>query len=333
MASITLCVPGTAICKTIDRMQIDTGSVGVRVNASALAGLPLPAVLNDGGYPAAECMNFLTVNVWGAVRSADVSLAGETARSLPIQVISDPAIPSGAASGCSALRELPGENGVIGIGYRQQDCGFTCTATTNRYYSCPPGNAACGQYKMKLDTQVSNPVMAFASNNNGVIFQLPAIPESGASSLTGAVIFGIGTQGNNTLSGLTVLPVTAQTGAITAWINGAAYAQSLVDSGTQSIMFNDNTIPTCANGRFCPDTTVTRSVTLQSATGFPSKSFTFPVVNAATQPLGAAANNVAEAYASTDKAILGLPFFYGKTIAFGMSGANTSLGVGPYVAL
>lgn len=334
MASITFCTPGSATsCVTVDKMQIDTGSVGVRVNASALAGLALPSVLNDAGYPAAECLSFLDSNVWGAVRSADITLGNEVAKSLPIQVISDTGIPSASASGCTASASLSGINGVIGVGYKAQDCGFTCTATTNEYFSCPPGATKCGPYKLPLTSQVANPVMGFAADNNGVIFDLPAIPTEGASTVTGALVFGIGTQGNNTPTGLTVMPVASQTGAMNVTLNGVVYPQSIVDSGTDRVVLADSGIATCSSGRYCPPATVTESASLSGVSGSQSKSTSFPIVSANTQKAGYA-NYVADSMTfNSSQVILGLPFFYGRTIAFGYVGANTSLGVGPFVAL
>ena len=51
---------------------------------------------------------------------------------------------------------------------------------------------------MPLAQQVVNPVTKFAVNNNGVIVQLPPVTTSAASA-TGTLVFGIGTQSNNTL--------------------------------------------------------------------------------------------------------------------------------------
>ncbi|WP_455289939.1 DUF3443 family protein [Cupriavidus necator] len=335
MASITICEPGTANCRTIDNMLIDTGSVGVRVKASVLAGLLLPAVLNDAGYPAAECLTFASATVWGAVRSADVQMAGEVARNLPLQVTSDPSIPSGDASGCPAQAGLAGENGIIGIGYNAQDCGFACTVTTNRYYSCPPGKSSCSQYKMTLGTQVANPIMAFNSpNNNGVIFSMPSIPDGGAAKVTGTLIFGIGTQANNTVGGLTVLPV-SQVGTLSVILDGIAYPKSKVDSGTNYSLLPDPSLPTCTSGGyFCPPTTTARALVVQGANSAVTKETSLTIVNRSSQMSGAGASNVVHYYdLGKQSALLGLSFFYGKTIAFGMNGANTSVGVGPFVAL
>src|SRR5579859_3216448 len=48
--SVTVCHPGTSNCATINNIQVDTGSQGLRILASALpAGLPLAAVASGSG--------------------------------------------------------------------------------------------------------------------------------------------------------------------------------------------------------------------------------------------------------------------------------------------
>ena len=51
-----------------------------------------------------------------------------------------------------------------------------------------------------LAQQVQNPATLFAADNNGVIVELPAVsvPET---SVSGSLVFGIGTQANNGLNG------------------------------------------------------------------------------------------------------------------------------------
>src|SRR5690349_12125495 len=42
--SVTICIPGTATCQTIDQVLLDTGSSGLRIAASALrSGMDLPS--------------------------------------------------------------------------------------------------------------------------------------------------------------------------------------------------------------------------------------------------------------------------------------------------
>ncbi len=132
---------------------------------------------------------------------ATVHVGGEVASAVSIQVIDDgqspsPAVPASCSSNGSSLNSIDAfdANGVLGVGLFLQDCGSACsgTATNGVYYSCnPAGN--CVSSVLALANQVSNPVAGFASDNNGVILQLPAIDASGAVSATGYLVFGIDT--------------------------------------------------------------------------------------------------------------------------------------------
>ena len=100
-ASVTICVPGTSNCQTIGGILIDTGSIGLRILASAVT-IPLPAQNNASGVPTGECLAFVDGSViWGPVRTADVRLAGEQASSAPIQLIGGDAF-STVPGGCSS---------------------------------------------------------------------------------------------------------------------------------------------------------------------------------------------------------------------------------------
>src|SRR5216684_9220226 len=94
--SLTVCVPGTSTCQTIDGVLVDTGSSGLRLLSSALT-LALPQQNTAGGNPVVECLPFLGSYTWGPVRTADVQMAGEKASAVPIQVLSDTdfKVPSG----------------------------------------------------------------------------------------------------------------------------------------------------------------------------------------------------------------------------------------------
>ncbi len=56
--SVTVCVPGTSSCETINNILVDTGSYGLRILASALS-LSLPAQTDGAGNPIAECAPFV----------------------------------------------------------------------------------------------------------------------------------------------------------------------------------------------------------------------------------------------------------------------------------
>ncbi len=65
--SVTICVPGTSTCQTIDNIQVDTGSQGLRILASALnPSMALPLVTATGSTAAiGECTVFGTGYTWG----------------------------------------------------------------------------------------------------------------------------------------------------------------------------------------------------------------------------------------------------------------------------
>src|ERR1700682_6515215 len=57
-ASITVCVPGSTVnCQTIQDVQVDTGSSGLRVLASQIT-LSLPQITDSSGNPIGNCVTF-----------------------------------------------------------------------------------------------------------------------------------------------------------------------------------------------------------------------------------------------------------------------------------
>ena len=86
--SVTVCLPGTGTCQTIDHIVVDTGSVGLRLMASVVT-LSLPALTDASSRPLAECLQFASGTTWGSVATADVKLptSGERATSVNVQLI------------------------------------------------------------------------------------------------------------------------------------------------------------------------------------------------------------------------------------------------------
>ena len=209
--SVTVCVPNTTTCQTIDHILVDTGSSGLRLLSSAGGGeltIPLPPQNDSSGNPLAECLVFLDGFTWGNVAAADITIAGEQASSVRLQVIipstSSPAVGPNCSSQTTGPNEgnsvsALGANGILGVGLFQQDCGQACVSSPppNAYYDCP--SSGCNPTTVTLANQVSNPVIFFPSDNNGVLISLPAVPNGGLPTVNGTLIFGIGTQSNNAL--------------------------------------------------------------------------------------------------------------------------------------
>ena len=91
--SVTVCVPGsTTSCQTIGGILVDTGSSGLRILSSALTISPTQQK-SANGDAIAECVPFVDGFTWGPVQMVDMKIAGEQAKSLPIQVIDGQASP------------------------------------------------------------------------------------------------------------------------------------------------------------------------------------------------------------------------------------------------
>jgi len=350
-ASVTLCVPGTANCQTIDHVFIDTGSFGLRILKSALT-LPLA---QEGNL--VECAQFVSFFTWGPVMMADVKMAGEVASNIPVQVIGDTSTgfgniptacqkssPGGAADTLQTL----GANGLIGVGSFIQDCGSACTSSTapGFYYSCPTA-ATCAGTTVSLAQQVPNPVAMFAADNNGVLIQLPMISSaSGQSSASGTMIFGIGTQTNNGLGNATIFQMD-EFGNFTTVYKGVSYPGSFVDSGSNGIFFLTTALtgmPDCGGtltGFYCPPATTPFSTTTEG-TNSTSETVSFNAANVDQLFTG---SNTAFNDVTGDNSICfvnttttapcfdwGLPFFFGRNVFTAIEGRSTPAGSGPYWA-
>jgi hypothetical protein len=306
--TVTVCTPGsTTACVIIDHVFLDTGSIGLRVFASAVGSLGLPALTvpadatsSTPAGPAAECYPFVLGAVWGPLARADVHIGGESALALPIQVIAD-ASPAALAPPSQCVAAANGgllsttasmqANGILGIGMLPYDCGQACAAGNyaggfTMYYSCPGGSASCVAAAVPATSQMHNPIASFepgaggVANDNGSIVVLPAVPELGASLVKGRLVFGIGTQTNNQL------PVSAKIYSVdpnpasanylyqTTSVDLKTFSSSYVDSGSNALFFDDTAIAMgcrsssgSTGGWYCPSSVVRKTATITGSDG------------------------------------------------------------------
>jgi hypothetical protein len=347
--SVTVCVPGsTTSCQTIDHIQVDTGSYGLRLLAPVLT-LTLPVETLASGGSLAECTQFVDGFSWGPIATADIQIAGETAKSVPVQVIGDSRftnIPT-ECSGTGGTEEDTvstfGANGILGIGPFESDCGDCDTATHGLYFAC---TTSCTDTTVPDNLQIPNPVTHFAVDNNGAIVVLPSVAAGGASNVMGSLIFGIDTQSDNASGTQTVLTVD-DNAELLVMFNGQTFANSFIDSGSNGIYFADSSITTCTAppsdptsqivNFYCPASTLTLPVTIQGLNGTMTNNLTFGVGNAITM----LEDTDFDAYPQLAGTLpagnagsfdYGLPFFYGKRVAIAVQGATTTVGMGPYIA-
>lgn len=357
--TVKVCAPGsTTACATIDHVFLDTGSIGLRLLRSTVAGLNLPAV-TAGGSAVVECYPFVIGAVWGPMARADLTIGGEVASNLPLQLIDDssPAQPAATAD-CQAaangdLLNTVGKlqaKGVLGVGMLRYDCGLLCergdySSGYTLYYRCDAAGA-CQPAAVPAEQQVQNPVTLFAVNNNGSIVALPALGATGASVARGRLVFGIGTQTNNQLPvGAAVLrvetdPARADYLYVKTTLGGTAYDYSYIDSGSNGYFFDDpglslNCVGAGKGGTwYCPATAQPRSAVISDGTGAQS-TIDFSIAN--TDVLFASANTAfatlggAAGAANPGAFVWGLPFFYGRSVYTAIWGQALA-GNGPWYA-
>jgi hypothetical protein len=353
--TVTICAPGsTTNCQNIDHVKVDTGSIGLRIVSSVLSttlAAALPQEIDPAlqSSPIAECAA-PTYNIpnlvvwWGPVKHADVSISGETASNVAIQVIGDPAypdVPCPSALTREDTVQTLGANGVLGVGPFAYDCGADCTSSgtkTGIYYACLDGT--CTGTTVPLIEQMTNPVAQLATDNNGVIVELPAVPDVGAATASGALVFGIGTQSNNGLGNATVLAADASLGSILIDYKSDMYLTGFINSGLSQNLIYDSSINVCASGAvagsYCPPTPLSLSATLEDINGAQQTTVSFAIANATTQfadnPAFTAFNNLAKTGAQGEFHF-GLPFFFGHNVFVAIDGKTTPGGItGPYIA-
>ncbi len=345
--SVTVCVPSSSNCQTIDGILVDTGSYGLRLLSSNGGGaltVPLPDQMGSDGNPIGECAPFVSGLTWGPVAAADITISGEKASNLPVQVIDGTfaTLPQQcAAFGVPEQETLSGQNGlgangILGVGPLVQDCGSQCTQTGSSnpalYYDCAGGS--CTVTAEALAQQVQNPVAAFATDNNGVIVELPSVPNP-TGSVTGSLVFGIGTQSNNALSDATVFPIDSNVEFSTGF-EGQTY-QAFVDSGSNAYFFLDSgttSLPECSDNSsfYCPGSNTGLSAT-PAASGAGSETVKFTIGNADSlfsDPNAFVFPTLGGPNSGTFD--WGLPFFFGRNVYTAINGKSTSGGQGPYWA-
>ena len=337
--TVTVCMPGSAnACQVIDHVIVDTGSSGLRLLAEAFT-LPLPAVADSRNQPLLNCAQFIDNSyLWGPVVSADLYIAGEKASNLPLQLAGDntaPAVPAACSIGGVSKGSITalGANGVLGIGHLLQDCGSACaTQTMNGFYYSASGSAVADA-AVPVSKQIQQPIALFATNNNGSIITLPSVPDPGAAVVRGALVFGIGTQANNSQSLPNLLAVN-RNGYFTTAYQGRTLSKSFFDSGSNGLFFGVSDFPICAVEWYCPAANTPLQATNTGTNGV-ARTANFSVSNAAALFADASSTAFSTLAAPVGNDVnfdFGLPFFYGRPVATAIEGRRTPAAVGPYVA-
>ncbi len=324
--SVTVCVPGTMRCQTVDNILLDTGSTGLRIYKSAHVGLNLPYVTSPAGKKIYESYYFAGGEAdWGSVRVADVRMGGELAKNVPIQ------FNVRARSASSTSTRLSGEvnfNGIFGIGP---------TSAENE-----AGNFAecAGSKCAHIDRQnipllhrlgVYNPIDQFLVNNTGFSIEFPNVPAP-AKSINGILTFGVNTTSNNRLAP-SAPHFPAYGGNEICFIYYERFVPSVaIDTGTPRYMFPVNRdIRHCATsmGTDCGLEKIKFVLPSEPTLKHESVYLSFDDTDA---PQYLVNPYRATAELKDQEPILGLPFFFGKRIVFEYS-HNPQNGITGYISI
>ena len=349
--SVTVCDPGTTNCQTVNDILLDTGSYGLRIFKQAITGLALSRVAG-GASSLNECINFADGSaLWGPVRSASVQLGAEPPVLVPIQVMD---ASSGDPSWCSPLCAdgtgqgcLPdpdpvsaGFTGILGVGSLVADCGDDCAqqAQNGQYFRC--AGSSCVPTAVAGANQVQNPVAGLPQDHNGVVVRLAGVPLGGASASTGLLIFGVGTQANNSSVPQTVIS-TDLNGYFTTGFAGALNRNSFLDTGSNALYFA-SALPICSSdpnnpplaGWYCASAATPLSAVIDSTLTAQTGVVHFNIGNYTSLTAGASEvfSEIGGSEAAGSGFDWGLPFFLGKSVFIGINGKGSNLGTGPFVA-
>ena len=361
--SVTICKPGSAtLCKTIDHVLVDTGSVGLRLLASEVPSqLQLNAAQSTSGNVLLGCANFLDGSfAWGPLALADVKLGGLIASNTSVQLVGHSVYDSFQTQCSSAGDPIItasdlGAKGILGVGLSKQDCGSACelqgrrNVRNGKYFSCV--NDACTSVtgtSLASDKQLQQVVARFPTDNNGFAIQMDRVPDAGAATATGKMIFGLGTRTNNKFPALQPIATSSQGylyGVLSSnsQLTGGNFASTFLDTGSNGIFF-DASLPNCTypndSGFYCPISDVVFNVALSSSSvvlGQAKAGFTLSNAAALFNKGHAALPTLGGSLNASGLLDLGLPFFYGKTVVIGIegmpaTGVGTSTATGPFYA-
>lgn len=347
-ADVKICAPAsTDNCAVIPHLLVDTGSVGLRVLASALNAAnssllaALPQTSTAASSVVGECLPFTSGTTWGGVRSADLhwggtGYGGTTVANLPLQVIGDTdphvaTVPSACSNQGAPMQTAAklAANGILGIGLFAQDCGAYCAQSTSTpapiYYACTNAGS-CNAISLATAWQIQNPVAAAATDNNGTLISLPS---GAAAQASGLLVLGIGSRANNAVPAASTILATDATGNFTASFNGNTLPKSFLDSGSTANFMPTSgavSLPECTSaplantGYLCPGSSLTLLAdnTGQSSTSGTADVLVIDANNAMSVQPG---YNVLPGLAADGGSVaanptldLGASFFFGRTI-------------------
>ena len=334
-------------CQTVPDVLVDTGSSGLRLFRPALQGLDLRAVTVRDDRPVGVGEHFGAGDLWGKLHWARVRIGGlETSQEITIEVHDAPSpgesVPAGY--GDRDMRVCPAMgNGILGIAAERYSPG--------RYFAAAGGTGPLAQsdwnpVKLDKSRRLSNPIIHFPDPyNNGSVISLPEVDASnGQKTVQGWLGFGIGEptamlypQGSRVitheLDQASRFPVKL----------GERSFDVLLDSGGSGVILDLDHLgiahDKCFPGLYSPAALMPLHFTVTSAGHEIKLARALPIgpgakmlkaieMGYAVLPtLAPRPDEVRAKEGELGPGTLGLPFFYGRTVATGLQGS-----VNPFAA-
>jgi hypothetical protein len=322
-------------CRTVPNVNVDTGAVGLHLYRKALDGLDLDAVSDGEGRPLYHGSIFGMGPLWGPTHWAQVRLGQvATSQPIPIQLFDLPSplesLPASFRGDDARQRFVKAGNGVLGISPRRH-------ATHGYFAYAGAGDQASDSDWIPVvvdeSLKLANPIGQFpAPYDTGSVIRLPDVDWGGGhKQVQGWLGLGIGapTESLFRVGARKVSHELDKHGKFAAAI-GERRFDVLVDSGSNVLMLDlDHLgIARCASIKSFYDVATLTPLALTVTAGANEIELARPlyVGPAAELEKSYSGYGVLPAlaigpYREGAPSVLGLPFFYGRTVATGLQGS------------
>ena len=318
-------------CKTVPNVIVDTGSTGLVLFRGAVEELKLgPIALDDSpGYPYSHWWQSRSKNLWGQLHWAKVGLGKVmTTQAIPVLVFDLPKrgepLPRGYSKVDSRHATSMRSNGILGIGPQR--------VIENRYRFYDHGRFLDLEPDELRGKQLVNPIAHFpAPYNNGSVISMPEVDRSkGAERVRGWLGLGIGKATDRLFpSAVRVVSHELDANAQFSAMLGTRQVNVSMQSGLNALLLDLTHlgVPMHPTARDLHDARVPMPIELgvPSGGGFEPLSrplYVGPTLDYLEAHRGFGALPMLSGWRGEPGAtnVLGLPFYYGRTVATGLSG-------------
>jgi hypothetical protein len=321
-------------CRTVPDVLVDTGSTGLRLLRGALDGLDLAPVKDPRGRALSNWSSFGSGDLWGTMHFAQVRVGAiATTRAIPVEVYDLPGrrdkLPDGYAN-VDARREIARMgNGILGISpHRHHARGYYVKGDK----AGAPGASRWVEVRVDAARQLTNPIAYFpAPYDNGSVISLPEVDwTSGANRVQGWLGLGIGAATEALFPhGARVVSHDLDDDGLFPAAIGTRRFDVLVDSGTNALSLDLSHLGVSRHARYASyyDAPAPVPIELAVRSGddyvrLARPLYVGPTVKYLKERSTHAALPMVVGWdeAPRSLSVLGLPFFYGRTVATGLRG-------------